>query len=437
MRSKLSYVILVLIFSLTAYSQNLSELVKRVKPNVVTIMSYDNYNQELGRGSGFFINKNGKNYVLTNHHVVEGASSAKIKFNDESTYDVDGFVAVNEEWDLILLDVLLPSSRNITPLPINSKYPDEGEEIFVVGNPLGVLSQTISEGIISSVRSLEDFGKILQITAPISQGSSGSPILNMSGQVIGVVSFQMVDGQNLNFGIPSERVELLRVSDVTPLSGGNVAGESFDDSELDNPIFQKNYSFISRAISQAGWDLSSIDEDGYAQIYDNILYFEPTADIFESLVPASTIIKAVHKTYGVNPDEKSHYRLDGTSVKDFFSDIRYYVDFIEDSMLSEVVRIEQDLLFSEELAVRYMEKGWEYGIIGITETNKVEEIEMELYVSDENDEWQLVNTANDNKSYAFIFHSPPKSGVYKVVIKANRFKNDYQNTRYGLIFFHE
>jgi tetratricopeptide (TPR) repeat protein len=80
----------------------------------------------------------------------------------------------------------------------------------VYGSPLG-LENTVSDGIVSAVRDVPDYGRIIQITAPISPGSSGSPVLNMQGEVIGIATFQMVEGQNLNFAIPSERIASLNL----------------------------------------------------------------------------------------------------------------------------------------------------------------------------------------------------------------------------------
>jgi hypothetical protein len=73
----------------------------------------------------------------------------------------------------------------------------------VIGTPLG-LEQTVSDGIVSARREIPGFGRIVQMTAPISPGSSGSPVLNMRGEVVGVATFLIDMGQNLNFAIPAE-----------------------------------------------------------------------------------------------------------------------------------------------------------------------------------------------------------------------------------------
>jgi len=85
-----------------------------------------------------------------------------------------------------------------------------GERIIVYGSPLG-LEKTVSDGIVSAIREVPGHGTLIQITAPISPGSSGSPVLNMKGEVIGIATFQFIKGKNLNFAIPSKRVARLNL----------------------------------------------------------------------------------------------------------------------------------------------------------------------------------------------------------------------------------
>src|SRR5690606_5438161 len=91
-----------------------------------------------------------------------------------------------------------------TPLALSSSAPDVGSQIFAIGNPQG-LERTISEGIISGRRTVRG-GEVLQITAPISPGSSGGPVVDASGAVVGVTVAYLEGGQNLNFAIPTERL---------------------------------------------------------------------------------------------------------------------------------------------------------------------------------------------------------------------------------------
>ena len=113
-------------------------------------------------------------------------------------------VAENPSLDLVKVFVDIPEELPIA-IDVAREPPDIAERVLVVGSPMG-LEQTVTEGIISAIRELPDVGTIYQITAPISPGSSGSPIINMKGKVVGVTSFFLQKGQNLNFGIPGKYV---------------------------------------------------------------------------------------------------------------------------------------------------------------------------------------------------------------------------------------
>jgi tetratricopeptide (TPR) repeat protein len=182
--------------------ESLPVLVKRVEPSIVAILTYNQEGKILGQGSGFFVNAGGD--VVTNYHVLHGAVRAEIRTTDGKEYPVKLVLAEDRKGDLIQVSVDIPKEA-VHPLSVMSALPEVGERIIVVGTPLG-LEKTVSDGIVSAIREVPKMGKIIQITAPISQGSSGSPVINMKGEVVGVVSFFVMLGQNLNFTIPGERV---------------------------------------------------------------------------------------------------------------------------------------------------------------------------------------------------------------------------------------
>ena len=123
-------------------------------------------------------------------------------------FPVAGIVGVDEEGDLALLSVEMPSDR-LRASELARALPDEGEQIVVIGNPLK-LEGSVTSGIVSAVREVPNVGKILQITAPISHGNSGSPVFNMKGEVVGVVTIKVTNGQNINLAIGAARVEQLK-----------------------------------------------------------------------------------------------------------------------------------------------------------------------------------------------------------------------------------
>lgn len=190
----------------------LPELVRRVKPSVVSILTYDLKGEPLISGSGFFVRPG---EVMTNMHVIKGAHRVEIHTLEGKgrTFPVIGALAIDEEADLALLKVDLPTERS-RPLPISAALPDEGEQIFVIGNPLR-LEGSVSDGIVSAIREVPDLGRIIQVTAPVSHGNSGSPLFNMRGEVIGIVTVKVTNGQNINLALGVNRIAALRGSELT------------------------------------------------------------------------------------------------------------------------------------------------------------------------------------------------------------------------------
>jgi len=172
----------------------------------VTIVVYDRRGRELGFGSGFFTSPNGQ--ILTNHHVVEGAWSAKARTAEGVTYPVQVLLADDRKSDLARLMIF--ADRNMPYLKISAERPQAGDRVVVLGSPFG-LDQTVTEGIVSAIpeqradqNDLE--AATLQITAAISEGSSGGPVMNSRGEVVGVATAFMREGENLNFAVPLERI---------------------------------------------------------------------------------------------------------------------------------------------------------------------------------------------------------------------------------------
>jgi len=195
--------------------ENLPELVRQVKPAVVAITTYDASGEALMTGSGFFVRPG---QVVTNLHVIRSAVRAEIKTLDGKgkIYPVNGAVAVDDDGDLVVLNVDMPVDRSRS-LEMASTLPDEGEKVFVVGNPLK-LEGSVSDGIVSAIREVPNLGRIIQITAPVSHGNSGSPVFNLKGQVVGVVTVKVTNGQNINLAIAGARVTQMTPGRLRPLS---------------------------------------------------------------------------------------------------------------------------------------------------------------------------------------------------------------------------
>ena len=186
---------------------SLPELIRRVKPAVVAVSTYDAKGNALMSGSGFFLRPG---QVVTNLHVVEGARRVEVKTLDGKgrIYEADGLFGVDEEGDLAVLSVPVPRERSRVT-EVTTEVPEEGEQVFVIGNPLR-LEGSVSDGIVSALREVPGLGQIIQITAPISHGNSGSPVFDMRGRVVGVVTIKVVNGQNINLALASARVLRLK-----------------------------------------------------------------------------------------------------------------------------------------------------------------------------------------------------------------------------------
>ncbi len=180
--------------------QTVSSIAGRIGPSVVSIIVYNAQREPIGRASGFFINAAG--YVITNYHALRGSVFSEVKTASGKTYPVNNVIAEDRTNDLVMVSTGTPSTE-VRPLKLSHTSPQVGEKIVVIGNPMG-LEQTVSDGIVSALREGRDGRRMIQITAPISPGSSGSPVVNMRGEVIGVAFMQLVGGQNLNFCIPGE-----------------------------------------------------------------------------------------------------------------------------------------------------------------------------------------------------------------------------------------
>ena len=218
---------------------DLTKLVKVVQPAVVTVVAYDVDGNVANIGTGFFVNK--KCHLITNHHVLIGKFSAVIKLANGSTYQIKTIIAENQATDLIKVLVDIPPEK-VHWLQVSEEVPPVAQHVMVVGSPMG-LEQSVSDGIVSSVREIPGIGTFFQMSAPISPGSSGSPVVNMEGKVVGVATFQFLQGQNLNFAISGKSILALQ----THKSGQTISEWTFGISNqkplLAGELCRKGFSF--------------------------------------------------------------------------------------------------------------------------------------------------------------------------------------------------
>lgn len=208
--------LLLFLAATSVHAQTAQQIAKRAFGSTVLLVMEDANGQPLSLGSGFFV-RDGE--IASNLHVVESAARGHAKLiGEKRKYDIEGITAVDPERDLVVLKISASGQQAL--VLGNSDVLQVGESVFAVGNPQG-LEGTFSQGIISSIRNV-GADKLLQITAPISPGSSGGPVLNTKGEVIGVSAATFRGGQNLNFAIPSNYLKTLvaKTGPAKPLTQG-------------------------------------------------------------------------------------------------------------------------------------------------------------------------------------------------------------------------
>ncbi len=214
-----------------AAGEDLKDLARDARTSVVKLRVLDVSGREIGSGTGFFVSADG--LLVTNHHVIDAAHQVEAVPAEGPAYSVRGVVATDEVNDLAVLSI---DAAGAQALPLaTDDAPEPGERVVVLGGPLG-LAGSLSEGIVAAIRDPSEVERrksgrspLLQITAAISPGSSGSPVMKLDGEVIGVVVSQFGVGQNLNFAVPVDAVHDLMArarseTGLTPL--GSISGTS-------------------------------------------------------------------------------------------------------------------------------------------------------------------------------------------------------------------
>ncbi len=256
-----------------------AEIYEKCSPAVFYIEVYDKSGRAFASGSGFFIDSDGT--AVTNYHVIEGAYSAKILRSDNNkTYSVLGIYDYNaaRDWAVIKVD-----GKDFPYLEIDETPVSGGEEIFTIGSPKG-LDNTISEGLISNPSRTIGNVPFIQISAPISNGSSGGALISKLGKVIGITSAGRDDGQNLNVALPISIIKGYKKTTPHPFSAllSPNADKPFGNIDLDvYPENERAFELLkmwiySNYTDTYDWGCAvtyTAEGDGFMQEY-TIGYFE-------------------------------------------------------------------------------------------------------------------------------------------------------------------
>ncbi|ARU41587.1 hypothetical protein CCB80_10725 [Armatimonadetes bacterium Uphvl-Ar1] len=251
-------------------------LYKRVSPSIVTVESESA--NGVSTGTGFFVKDD--RHVATAYHVIKGSNKIKLFGSDGKELGIQA-VVVDVENDLAILRLREGSGyKNL--ILVSQDDVKIGSKILVIGNTLGFLERSISDGIVSGIRRIGT-GDFVQFTAPVSQGNSGGPLLNEQGKVLGVVTFSFTEGQNVNIAVSSGNLKTLLwrefqnyddflrrekavIADVSE-SKGKESSESAPSADSIREYYQRSMNGIFRAHNSMWIKMQNYKGDP-VQIYD-------------------------------------------------------------------------------------------------------------------------------------------------------------------------
>ncbi len=216
---------------------------------------------ESGAGSGVIISQDG--YLVTNHHVVNGATQIRVRLNDGTEYEAS-VVGSDSKTDVAVLKI---EAEGLSPAIVgDSDSLQVGEFVLAVGNPLGRLGGTVTDGIISAldrdVTVNNQSMQLLQMNAAVSPGNSGGGLFNARGELIGIVNAKSSDSdaEGLGFAIPINTA--IRVAEEL-ISNGYVTGRpAMGVMVIDINNTQTAYQY---GVNQAGVYVQSVNENGPAE----------------------------------------------------------------------------------------------------------------------------------------------------------------------------
>jgi len=329
-----------LLLPVYANSQTISpeKIYKKVSDAVIKIYATDNKKEAKGQASGIIIRN--RAWIITNYHILNVGAFITTQHNDK-TYEIDSVVSMDPEKDILIFQMKdaekIKKDKTIPQIQIgNSAKLNVGQKIYAIGSPMG-FENTMTEGIVSGLRTADDSAKnLIQISAPISPGSSGGAILNDKGELVGISCGVITTAQNLNFAIPINDVmatvpgtNVGRGDPETFLTGSSLA--EYDYNKGVNAYMTRKYD---SSIIYFRHSLNKSAKTKRPQIYyclgvvhqfsarpDSALYYfektieiapnfaEPYLSLFEIYAAKGDLQKAVqyqYKAYQLKPDMRHH-----------------------------------------------------------------------------------------------------------------------------------
>jgi tetratricopeptide (TPR) repeat protein/phosphohistidine swiveling domain-containing protein len=392
-------IFLMLLFPAICFAQA-DKIFKENGKAVVVVVTFDEKNEPLMQGSGFVVREDGA--IVTNYHVIGNAKDIKVKVG-EKVLDVEGLILADKENDLVILKA---KGEKLQTVKIgDSEKATIGEKVYVISSPKG-MENTISDGLLSGIREISPDKKVLQITAPVSSGSSGSPVFNKDGEVIGIATFLLEEAQNLNFAMPVDLIkDKIKNKKITALK----------ESDIEDYKKTAEYWFyLGLAYGDLGMYKDAIES------YKQAIRINPDSGeahfnlgaIYSKSGMYKEGIEAYKQAIRINPDfAEAHYNLGNAYFKSgmFMDAIVFFI---------QAIRIKPDY------ADAHYNLGLTYDKLGMYK----EAIEAHKQAIRINPDFEM---AHNNLGVAYA-----KSGMYKEAIEAYkqaiRIKPDYARAHYYL-----
>ena len=317
------------------------EIIDRVGDGIVLVTTFDETGQARSTGSGFVIDAAG--HVLTNHHVIRSAASATAQFRDGRECPISGYLLADDEHDLAVLQMSNPP-KPLTVLPLaHGAEPQQADDVVTIGHPKGY-NFTVSTGIISAIRSYEELpadiregagmagdGRWIQITAPITHGNSGGPLLNAKGEVIGVNTWGMPQEGNLAFAghismIDQSLSKQARKAKPLPVPGARPPLDDLVAAVLRG--FDEEVAKYAKKIEKAE---SEVERGRLAANSPIVTYMQKLIDLADEHRTEKVAIAALDRAYRLSLLDPSHTLAMLKTVEE-----RLLADYLQDEKLGDV-----------------------------------------------------------------------------------------------------
>jgi tetratricopeptide (TPR) repeat protein len=293
-------VITCLIFALSPvfiFAQASKTIYEKNNDAVVTIHTYNKKNKALAQGSGFIVKSDG--IIITNQHVIEEAKTIEVKTTGGKTIEVEKVIYEDSENDFAVLKI---DAKNMPTVKLgDSDKITPGENVYVIGSPQGY-ENSISNGLLSAVRKWKST-KVLQISAPISHGSSGGPVFNENGEVIGIATLTQENAQNVNFAMPINIIKDYIDEDKPSASDKNTGMKSKYNRQAVYWFWQGRALSDEKKIEEAieAYEKAIKIEPEYAEAHNDLgLIYEENGEYKRAVLSYKAAIR-------INPDYADAY----------------------------------------------------------------------------------------------------------------------------------